>query len=188
MNKVIIGSNKYKDEILAYENALLYYVYGRVTFNTEWFLFLLPSIFYFFHHAIEISIKTLLTLRSIKYPANGSKGHQIYKLLCIAVNSGKFSNNVDDLLKDNDLIDLLKNMDASYLKNKYGYPGYQLNGVKLLDLVDKIIIALFEEINPILKSNNHALANLNVPECIEQVFLHGLYKPITYTAIKTELH
>jgi hypothetical protein len=76
-------------------------------------------------------------------------------------------------------------MDNSYLKNKYEYPGYNLVGVRFVELIDEIIFTLFEEINFILKSKEpkHALAILHVPESVEKVFLHNLKKPFHYTVI-----
>ena len=184
MSKVIIGSNN-ESFIAAYENALLYYVYGRVTLNTDWFLFLLPSIFYFFHHSVEVSIKTLLTLGNIKYPDRGQNGHKTCVLLLLAANSGSFSKNISNLIKNQDLLDLLKAMDDSYLKNKYEYPGYNLRGVRFVELIDEIIFIFFEEINSVLKSKvpPHALATLNVPSSVEKMFLHKLKKPFSYTAL-----
>lgn len=184
MNKKIIGNIDIGDPVIVYENALLCYLYGRVSLSTDWFLFILPSIFYFFHHAIEISIKTLLTLKNIKYPSSGSKGHKIYQLLILAVESSLFSNNVNDLLKNKDLVDILENMDNSYLNNKYAFPGYQID-IPLRDLIDEIIFTLFQEINLILatKIPKHAPAKLYVPKCVEENFLYKLKKPFSYTVL-----
>lgn len=180
MNKIIIGNNT-KNQILAYENALLYYVYGRVTLNTDCFLFLLPSVFYFFHHALEISIKTLLKLKNINYPTSGQNGHKIYKLLLLETKSKCIS----DLIKNPKLVDLLKAMDRSYLKNKYEYSGYNLIGVRFVELIDELILTLFQEINSILKSKKpkHTLAILYVPESVEEMFLYKLKKSVTYTVL-----
>jgi hypothetical protein len=182
MSKVIIGNNN-SDYVLTYENALLCYVYGRVNLNTNWFLFLLPSVFYLFHHAIEVSIKTLLELKNIKYP-HGQDGHRTLLLLNSAVSSNFFSKNVNGLLGNQELTELLKAMDDSYLKNKYSYPGYSLIGVRLRELVDEVIFILFEEVNFILKSKKHALAVLHVPEPVERMFLHKLGKQFHYTVLE----
>ena len=182
MRQKIIGSNS-GYSILAYENALIFYVYGRVTLNTDSFLWLLPSVFYFFHHAIEVSIKTLLRLKDVAYPDSGYAGHRIYSLLRIAIKNNIFPKDIDDKLQQEELVELLKVMDGSYLKNKYAYPGYDLGGVHLIDIVDEIIFALFEEINLILKLKipKHAPANIYVPEPVEKIFLHNLKKPFPYT-------
>ena len=182
MNKLIIGNNTGLP-VLAYGNGLLCYVYGRVTLNTDWFLFLLPSIFYLFHQAIEVSIKTLLKIKGVQYPDRGMKGHRLYPLLQRTVGCKLFSKSVNDLLSNKDLVELLQAMDTSYTSNKYEFPGYNLVDVPLRELVDDMIYILFEEINLILKSKNHALAVLNVPESVEKMFLHKLQKPFSYTVL-----
>lgn len=168
---------------MPYENALLCYVYGRATLNTDDFLFLLPSIFLLFHQAIEVSIKTLLEIKGVPYPNRGMRGHETYLLLQTAVNSNLFSKNINELLANVGLVELLQAMDASYLNNKYEYPGYLLVGVPLRELVDNIIYAFFEEINLEFVSRKHALAYLNVPESIEKLFQHKLAKSFSYRVL-----
>lgn len=183
MSKIHIGKQGTNSPILAYNNALLCYVYGRVTLNSQSFLFLLPSIFYLFHQAIEVSIKTLLKINDVKYYDKGMAGHRLYPLLKQAVESRLYSERINDLIKNKELIELLKAMDDSYLSNKYDYAGYSLIGIPLRDLVDNIVCSFFEEINLILKSKNHALAVIHVPVDVEQTFLLNLKTPITYCVI-----
>jgi hypothetical protein len=188
MNKILIGNNKYLG-VSAYENSLLSYVYGRATLSYEWSLFLLPYVFYSFHHAIEISIKTLLKLKGIKFPNYGQLGHKTYNLLSIAVGSDSFSKEINNLIADQNIAEFLNALDDSYLKNKYEYPGYSINGISIRDTIDKIIFAILKEINLILESKipKHVLANLYVPEEVEKAFLCGLkIKPITYTALRLD--
>jgi len=184
MNQIYIGNSK-DHPVLAYENALLCYVYGRVTLNTEGFLFLLPSTLYLFHQAVEISIKTLFRIKNFPYKNYGPEGHKIHSLLTTAVGSKLFSERLNYLLNNKDLIEILKAMDTTYLGNKYEYPEYNLIGVPLRDSMDDIIYIIFEEVNLILKSNNHALAVLNVPESCEKLFLHKLKHPISYCALRS---
>ncbi len=180
MNKILIGQDNIGGSGLPYENALICYVYGRATLNTDGFVFLLPSIFLLFHQAIEVSVKTLLEMKGVPYPNRGMEGHKTYLLLQTAVNSNLFSKNINELLSNTDLIKLLQAMDASYLNNKYEYPGYSLVGVPLRELVDTIIYAFFEEINLEFGSKKHALAYLNVPGAIEKLFQYKLAKPFLY--------
>lgn len=191
MTQIIIGNGigaGLDDTNLVYENGLLQYVYGRVTLNTNWFLFLLPSIFFNFHHAIEISIKTLLKVKNISYPDSGQKGHKIYDLLELAVNSGVFSKEINDLIKNQELVVVLKEMDKSYLTNKYNYAGFNLQGINLRGLVDDIILTIFKEVNSILEAKipKHALAVLNVPASSEAGFLYkfDLNKISSYTVLE----
>lgn len=186
MNKILIGNNK-NLIVLAYENSLLSYVYGRVTLSCEYSIFLLPYIFYSFHYAVEISIKTLLRLKGITFPNYGQKGHKTYILLNLAVNSGLFSKEINNLITDPDIAEFLNAIDNSYLKNKYEYPGYSINGIPIRDTMDKVIFTILKEINLILESKvpKHVLVNLYVPEEIEKAFLCGLkIKPITYTILR----
>lgn len=182
--EIIIGNEKDKNK-LSYENALLSYAYGRVTLNTEWFLFLLPSIFYYFHHSIEVSIKTLLRLKDIKYSTrNQDGGHTICLLLKKVVDSGLYSDSVNQLLLNSDLMSLLKAMDNSYTDHKYEYPGYDLKEVPLRDLVDNIIFIIFQEVNKILKDKKYALALLYIPKIMEESFLYKLNNPISYCVLE----
>lgn len=104
--------------VTPYENALLGYVYGRVTLNLEDSIFLLPASFHYLHHAIEVSIKTLLGLKKIGY-SYGMKGHETCYLLEIACSSKRFSTEVCILLENNDRLLLLKVLDESYVDIKY---------------------------------------------------------------------
>jgi|AntRauTorckE6833_2_1112554.scaffolds.fasta_scaffold70850_1 HEPN domain-containing protein len=175
MNKLFIGETDWGSPLLPYENALLYYVYGRVTLNTVWFLFLLPSIFYFFHHSIEVSFKTLLKLKNVPYPTRGLGGHNISNLLKIIVDSQLFSPEVNELTNSEDLAELLTAMDKSYMNNKYSFCGYNIN-FPLREVVDMTISVIFREINSIMeqKTPPHASAKLYVTEPIEEAFLKDL--------------
>ncbi|MBL1434090.1 hypothetical protein COB87_000740 [Candidatus Wolfebacteria bacterium] len=185
MKRNFIGSQNIGGVLLPYENALIYYVYGRVTLNVEYFLFILPSIFYFYHHAIEISLKTALSLKNIEYPTKGMKGHRIYDLLLLMINNGSFSERINNIQNKSEMMNTLSEMDNSYMNNKYNYPGYQISRLSLRDDMDELIFVLFEEINSILKTKTpkHALAILNIPKSVEQVFLLGLKKPFSYKII-----
>ncbi len=175
MIKLFIGDKDWGNPLLPYENALLYYVYGRVTLNTVWSLFLLPSVFYFYHHSIEISLKTLLKLKDLPHPIKGLEGHNILNLLNSAVDSKLFSLEVNNLIKNEDLILLLTEMDKSYMNNKYKFCGYNIN-FPLRHTVDEVISVIFREINFIMsqKTPPHALAKLYVPEPVEEAFLKDL--------------
>lgn len=186
MKKLYIGKNS-DSPVLAYENALTCYVYGRVSFNTQCFLFLLPSTFYLFHHSIEVSIKTLLRLKDIKYPYDlGVRdGHKTRLLLSKVVDSKLYSEAINQLLNDDSLIKLLEVMDNSYMDNKYEYPGYSLSSVPIRDLVDNLIYTIFVEINSILESKKHVLAVLNVPISVEKTFLYKLNTKISYCVLES---
>jgi hypothetical protein len=181
---IFIGNQNVGGILLPYENALIYYVYGRTCLNSEGFLSLLPSIFHFFHHSIEVSIKTALQLKGITYPNRSMEGHRIYGLFLIAIKSKSFSKRFNDLDDNSEIKDVLKVMDNSYMNNKYDYPGYMIN-LPLLDCIDEIIFVLFEEINFMLgaKKPKHALAKLYIPEPVEKSFLHKLKMPFTYTIL-----
>lgn len=186
MNKISIGNNK-NLIVLAYENSLLSYVYGRVTLSCEYSIFLLPYVFYSFHYTVEISIKTLLKLKGITFPNHGQQGHKTYNLLNLAVNSGSFPKEINNLITDQNIIEFLNAIDNSYLKNKYEYPGYSINGISIRDTMDRIIFTILKEINLILESKipKHVLVNLYVPEEVEKAFLRDLkIKPITYTVLR----
>lgn len=178
VKKLFIGEKKDSKgwgTLLPYENALLYYVYGRFTYGTDWFLFLLPSVFYFYHHSIELSLKTLLKLKKIDYSTKPKKGHCTSYLLKLVIDSGCYSDEVNQLGNDEDLMLLLTEMDRSYTNNKYEFVGYNVS-FPLRDVVDKIISTIFREVNLIMsqKKPPHALAILYVPEEVEKAFLKDL--------------